>query len=354
MRLTAYLSAAVSRHTLVALAVLGAVYVAVDMVEAAAVARAGAAEALRLYPLRLPSVAAHVLPLASLLGSLSALGSLRRKGEWIALRSAGLGTPRLLLPLLLVPALGAILSAPLVLELAPRCQAELERRSFGGNRPDGSDRGLVWIAIERRLARIAPDRGGPREEVAIELDSKGLPTSWSAAGRAGGPAPRHWKRGAGWLRDGDFAKSFSSSNGALSSKALRLAPLSSGGRGLAGETLDRARLTAGIRAARETGHGAEPLEAQRALRRALIASCLLAPALGLLIAVSISESRATRLMLLGLAVAASQWAAIAAGWNGAVLGAWSSLWLWPGVAVLMALACAAAGLLSRKRATPRW
>ncbi|MFO8071228.1 MAG: LptF/LptG family permease [Polyangia bacterium] len=353
MRLTVYLAAAVSRHTLVALAILGAVYVAVDMVEAAAMARAGTAGALRLYPLRLPSVAAHVLPLALLLGSLSAVGSLRRKGEWTALRAAGLATPKLLVPLLLVPALGAILSAPLVLELAPRCQAELKGRSSGENRSSPSGREPFWIATEQRLVRLDPERPEPSAEISIELDSKGLPTSWSAAGRDGDFGPRRWERDAGWLRDGGFAESILAKDGEPVSKAVRLALLPGGGRGLAGETLDRARLAAGIRAAKEAGHGAEPLEAQRALRRALIASCLLAPALGLLIAVNTSESRATRLILLGLAVAASQWAAIAAGWNGAVLGVWSSLWLWPGVAVLIALACAVAGLLSWKRATPR-
>jgi lipopolysaccharide export system permease protein len=76
--------------------------------------------------LRIPSQLLLALPLAGLLGSMSAFHAMARSREITALRSAGVGLTRVLLYLLPVPFLFALLQFGLSQQLVPRAESSLK------------------------------------------------------------------------------------------------------------------------------------------------------------------------------------------------------------------------------------
>lgn len=86
----------------------------------------GVAGILRYALLRIPSELVIALPLAGLLGSMSAFYAMARSREITALRSAGIGLRRLLLYLLPVPVLFALLQVGLSQFLVPVSEAHLK------------------------------------------------------------------------------------------------------------------------------------------------------------------------------------------------------------------------------------
>jgi lipopolysaccharide export LptBFGC system permease protein LptF len=335
-RLHRYLARLSVRRVALALAVLGAIFGAVDLVEARSLVAAEAgAGPWGSYALRLPAVACHVLPLAATLGALLALGALRRAGEWEALLGAGLGPARLIPGLAVAPLLAAAVMAPLALEFAPRANAAWSRALSA--RDDGlEERAGRFLSLgDGTVARVAGGAGAWRPVALIRLpdgkhrgmrfeagaDEPGLPDgAWAAAARAAAALGSHEEPASAWS-------------------------------GLAGQTLPRARLAAAIEVRRRAGLDSAGLEAERALRHGLILACALLPLLGLGLAIVFDLARASALAALALALGAGTWLLLALAWNGAATGAWSADWICPGAPA--ALAAAVLGLmLSRRRGTP--
>ncbi len=86
----------------------------------------GFAGVLRYAVLRLPSELLIALPLAGLLGSMSAFYAMARSREITALRSAGVGLWRLLVYLLPVPLVFAVFHVALAQQLVPRAENALK------------------------------------------------------------------------------------------------------------------------------------------------------------------------------------------------------------------------------------
>jgi hypothetical protein len=303
LRLHRYLATAALLPTAGTLLLIAGIYACVDFVEMGSLSAVPAGRLVLSYPLKLPTVAAHVLPLALLLGVLLALSGLRRGGEWEALRSAGLSPLRLGLGLLVVPLAGAVLALPVVEWLGPTA---LQRFDAGaGLDRSAADTESVWT-VDREGTLVRRDGTGRCAKLEIERDSEGRATAFSVDSFA-------WRRGAGWGSAEQVVEC-----GRQGAADLALASLDRSD-GLAGASLPRAELGLAIERLERSGRDATPLRAQGA-------------------------GRATRLVALGLAVGAAYWLALATAWNGAVLGAWSELWISLGVPALFAVVAAGAAL----------
>jgi lipopolysaccharide export LptBFGC system permease protein LptF len=308
-----------------ALLLVCVVYASIDLVEAGSLTRVPAGQLLGAYPLKFPSIAAQMLPLALLFGVLLALSSLRLHGEWDALRSAGLSPLRLSPGLLAVPLLGVLVGLPLIEWLAPAGLARYQA-AVGAAPLDEAGRPRWSVEPDGALTRTG---GGDTAPLVIERDENGRAVSFEEDGRS-------WRRGRGWGIAGDAASS---------AAAVVVADIPTPAPGqLAGSSLTRFELSRTIHALESSGRDASPWAAQGALRLALIAACLVVPLLGLMIALGWSEGRASRLIALGLLVGAAYWLALATAWNGAVLGVWSVLWVSAGVPVLFGVLALLAGV----------
>jgi lipopolysaccharide export LptBFGC system permease protein LptF len=328
LRLHRYLATLAIRRLAIALALLAAVYAVIDLVEVQSLAAAGAgSRPLSWYPLRLPAIVAHVLPLAATLGALLALGSLRRHGEWEALLAAGVGPGRVVLGLAVGPLLAAFAMLPLVLELAPRANAGWSRAVAPPSEATGTAAEERWIAVDgQALARVARDGAGWFPKMLIEL-----------------PGATHRGKRIDVDRD---------QRGAAVAFGEHEEPPASSGSWLAGQTLPRTRLDRAIDARRGAGLDTAALEAERALRRGLILASALLPLLGLLLAVAWGFGRASALTTLALALGVGYWLLTAVAWNGAAAGAWPAAWICPGVPTVFTTASLAAVALLRPRDRP--
>jgi len=338
LRLDRYLVSLVALRSAGALLAACAIYASIDLVEATSLSEVPAADVLAAYPLRIPSVAAQVLPVALVLGVLLSVASSRGRGEWDALLSAGLSPGRLGAGLLAVPLAGAALAAALSHVLAPVALARYgELTSVGSSGPRGG--ASSWAADGRSLRRVDPggalilERDGEGRAVSVRLDG----------GREG--RTQEWRRSGGWVSDqarGGAEPRYAPPGGAPERPDM-----------LAGAALTTCRLEALAARLESEGASAADLRAQSALRTALAAACFLAPLLGLGLTLRGAESRPTRLAALGLAVSAAYWLGIAVAWNGAVAGAWSPKWVSLGVAGVFAVCGAAACAVRGGAATPR-
>ncbi|MDD5307235.1 MAG: LptF/LptG family permease [Deltaproteobacteria bacterium] len=323
MRVGRYLVAIVLARSAAALVLLVAVYAAVDVVETSQSFGMEATKAFASYPLRLPTAIVQALPLALLVGVLLALASLRKRGEWDALASAGISPARLAPWLLLAPFAGALLSAPLSRELVPRC---LERwQAAAGPTTRAFSEESLWTKAGRALVRCD---GGPgcREGVIIERGDKGLPLVFSTP--SGDGARQVWRTGRGWRNE----VSRESLRGIADASRFPVA-----GGLFVGAGLPSGRLAAAITAQKAAGRDTAPLEAEQGLRSALALSCLVLPILGLALGLTARRLEEVGLIALGLAAAFAYWFVLAATWNGAVLGLWSSEWVGSGVPALFVL-----------------
>jgi len=315
LRLHRYLASLTLVRAAGALVLVCGVYASIDLVEAGSLASVPGGELLTAYPLKLPGIAAQMLPLALLFGVLLALSRLRRGGEWDALRSAGLSPLRASVGLIAVPVLGALLALPLVEWLGPIGLARFQ--DAAGITSAGDNAQPQWTRTAGGALRRS---AGSREPaISIERDAEGRVLAY----RRGDAA---WRRGAGW----GAAEPQRSGPPGVSGETASMPAAGA----LAGAELTRPALERAIDALEVTGRDASALLAQGALRVALVAGCLLAPLLGLLIALRSEEDRASRLIALGLAVGAAYWLAVAVAWNGAVLGAWSARWVSIGAPIL--------------------
>jgi lipopolysaccharide export LptBFGC system permease protein LptF len=345
LRLSRYLAALALPRCAGTLVLVAVIYASVDLVEVGSLTGVSAVRLLLAYPFKLPSVAAQVLPLALIIGVLLTLSSLRRGGEWEALRSAGLSPRRLAVGLLVVPIIGAVLLVPVVEWLGPAASLAFERRITSGGEPAAET--AVWSADDRgSLSRADPSSGCP--DLLIERDADGRATAFESRerGRGNGQDPETivWRLGLGWTRRASTAAGQRCQPSAVSA-------WSGSAIGLGGASLSRGRLSETIDRLEGRGRDATELRAQGALRVALIEACLIVPLLGLLLALGWDEARATRLTALGLAVGAAYWLALATAWNGAVLGVWSPLWLSVGVPILFGMFAVVAAVRIGRAAT---
>lgn len=312
MRLTRYLARLVLVRAAAALAVLSAVYAAIDLVEASSYMGENL-DALHLYLFKLPLVLVHVSPLALLLGVQLCLAALRSRGEWDGIRSAGIGPRYLLWGFLMVPLVALPIYGMLVFHWAPAALSVWEKGLAAPS--DGET--FRWAQDGDRLEGYHPD--GPR--VQIQRDGTGQIKRWE--GSAGGASDVYgWQSGSGWTRN----------------PAPMEKPVVRHGEGgdlspwiLPGATLSPSELAAAVDTARHRGHDTAPLRAEQALRVALTAACFILPFWGLGLGLRTEEQRPTRLIGLGIGVAAAYWLCLATAWNGAMVGVWHPAWISAGV-----------------------
>jgi lipopolysaccharide export LptBFGC system permease protein LptF len=319
MRITVYLARGVLGRSAAVFLLVAVVYVAVDFVEASSLVQMPLGRFAAGYPYRLLSIVCYLLPLALMLGALLALGASRGRGELVALGAAGLSPARIHAALLAVPGVGALVSAALLAGPAP---AALHRWQQALDVPGAAGKAGDWCLADRWIA-LDDEPSGLR--VAIGRDSDGSALSWGRGAPDGtGPQDR-WRRGRGWIdgMQGRGAATLPDCAGD-GTKVDEGSPLV-----LPGATLTFPELAAAIGGMRLIGRDPAPLEAERALRIALSAFCLVLPLLGL--ALAGREGRPALLVARGLVIAALGWLALAAAWHGVAQGVFHPLVLSAGV-----------------------
>ena len=325
--LAGYLFLITLKRFLGSLALLLVIYISIDMVEATSIARSGGVDVLYAYPFKIPSIVTHVLPLAAVLGALLSYSHLACEGEWDAMLLAGLSPLRLATALMIVPLVVTMLSVPLTGSLAPSLLAVYESRTA----PESVEtERREWFRKGEWLIR---ESGGSERKtsLAIGRDREGRVTAWSRSYVDSNPIPAFpcegkgkmmeagfkavsWRRGQGWTDD-------SAHPAGLSTEGLSAPPVA-GAFGLVGASYTNAELDETAKELEDHGLNSLPLRAQTVLRSALSSACLIVPVLGLLLAMLSRSIRATRLVLLSIAVAAVYWLVLATAWNGATMGSW--------------------------------
>ncbi len=327
--LNRYLAVGGLKRSLAVLLLLTLIYTAVDIVEIRSLS--GDAGGPR-YLLKLPSLFGLLMPIALVLGGQLQIAALKKRGEWIAALSSGISPRSLAGSLLLPPAAGGIVAAWLVLYAGP---GMLARWDQGTERPPPETG--EWVRDGNALLKTDAD-GAPL--LVIERDAAGRPT---ARFDKASPA-HHWRASKGWEESTAVA--------GWPRPVIALPDRRTGGSPtvLPGATLTLTQLDDEIRLRRRLGHVVTSLEAERALRFALIAACLLLPLATLGLAVPSPESRASRLVAAGLVASLLYWMLAAAAWNAVAMGLLPPRGLSAAVPLLfLALTAAVLGLRRRIR-----
>ncbi len=319
MRITRYLAGNVLTRSVSTLALLVTVYAAIDFVETSSLHDEPLSHLLFAYPFRIPMIISQVMPLALALGVLLALASSRSRGEWDAMRAAGISPFSLAKNLLIVPLLGVLVSMPILAEIAPRALLAWRSGFVQGASKQAALPG--WCKEDSNLVKEADSTG---THIVIGRSGDGSPLSWTRSDPAI-PSGSVWQPEQGW-RSKDVRKLRTTRCSPLDERVQLNASMS-----LPGASLSVKQLLAATSAARSKGLQDAPLRAELALRIALAAACLIVPLLGLGLGLLGEESRSTRLVARGLIAAAVFWLSLVAVWNGASLGVWSPNWVAVGV-----------------------
>ncbi|MCP4676264.1 MAG: LptF/LptG family permease [Deltaproteobacteria bacterium] len=319
MRITRYLAGNVLTRSVLTLALVVTVYAAIDFVETSSLHDAPLTQLLFYYPLRIPMIVSQVLPLALSLGVLLALASSRSRGEWDAMRAAGISPAILAKSLLVIPLVGVLVSLPILAEIAPR--ALLAWHS--GFIQDAS-KSIPLPSWCKEGSNLIKEAGPNGTHIIIGRSTEGSPLLWTRSDPTF-PKGDVWRPEHGWQL-ADVRKPHIARCSSLDERVRLTSSMS-----LPGASLTVKQLLAATSKARSKGLRDAPLRAEMALRIALAAACLIVPLLGLGFGLLGEESRSTRLVARGLIGAAVFWLSLAAAWNGASLGAWSPNWVAIGV-----------------------
>jgi lipopolysaccharide export system permease protein len=137
--------------------------------------------------LRIPGVMLLALPLAGLLGSMSAFYAMARNREITALRTAGVGLSRLLLYLLPVPFLFALLQFGLSEKLVPAAEARLATWWESTSPLESKPADPQWVRTSNGIILFERSSGDGRTLLDVRIyatDQQGLLTLRTRARRA--------------------------------------------------------------------------------------------------------------------------------------------------------------------------
>jgi lipopolysaccharide export system permease protein len=137
--------------------------------------------------LRVPSELVLALPLAGLLGSMSAFYAMARTREITALRTAGVGLNRILLYLLPVPLLFALLQFGLSQQLVPAAEASLKAWWDSTAPLDGKPPRAQWVRTSNGVLLFERNSADGKQLLDVriyERDAQGLLTLRTRADRA--------------------------------------------------------------------------------------------------------------------------------------------------------------------------
>lgn len=298
------------------------VFAAIDVVEVSAMTGFNGA-GLVAYRLKLPALVGLLLPVALVIGVQLTQSSLKKSGEWVAALASGISPASWGVRLMGIPLIAAVGATPLVLDLGPRMLARFHD-SIGALGPATTSGESQWVKQGRWLIRMGAD---DTPDLVLSRDGVGRALSrWTVPTDREREAPvATWHRGTGWRREpvSDHLR-----DGLSHLPHRHVTPKAAM---LPGDTLPIGALSAAIRNARSLGRPARLLEAERALRVALILGCLVMPLVGVGLSLSSREQRASRLIALGLGVTATYWFLATLAWHGVALGLLSFGWLAGGV-----------------------
>lgn len=307
----------------ISLLVLLVVFISIDIVETAALARVQGGAIVLWYLLKLPSVAALLLPLALALGVSLQLASLKNSDEWDAMSAGGICPWASFSRLMATPLLVTLLAVPLYTHVGPGALSMFARRIASENREE-RDSQEDWFLLDGRFVKL--DRKHQRGTV---IERK--------AGRASVRYDFTLGQGAEtalvWRQEGGFCNEPMPEEIRSIPRPPRAEPAAPGIL-VAGAALTRPKLAERIAALRSAGYPTAPYEAEQALRVALILACFLLPFGALLVSLGAGVERATRLTGIAIAAAVLFWLIVATAWNGAHLGVWPTWMLSHGAPAL--------------------
>jgi lipopolysaccharide export system permease protein len=133
----------------------------------------GLAGILHYAVLRIPGELVVALPLAGLLGSMSAFYAMARSREITALRSAGVGLWRVLLHLLPVPFLFALLHIGLTQQLVPLAESELKAWWDSTIPLESKPADPQWVRTNRGIALFERNSADGRRLLGLRIYERG-------------------------------------------------------------------------------------------------------------------------------------------------------------------------------------
>ena len=161
MILSRYLFRIASRHILLTGFALLVVFAVIEFFDSARVVLGplgSAGDALKYYALRLPHQLLMILPLAVLLGSVTAYGGLVRSREILAARAGGVSTARLAIPGMIAALLFGLAAAGMAEWVVPRTDKEADRvrvEVFKGFTAEWTRFNAAgWFRVPGGLARV--------------------------------------------------------------------------------------------------------------------------------------------------------------------------------------------------------
>jgi hypothetical protein len=236
--------------------------------------------------------------------------SLRKSGEWDAVLASGISPRFLVSRMMVTPLAASLLAALLLLFVGPLMlavwNAKLTPSPKGRDVPTEAE----WVTLDRRLVKLDRHR---EPIVVLERDARGRPTALYRAPRSDAP-------GAAWTPSDGWSARTMPPHLRTVPAAVSRPPEERSRTVLPGATLTVGQLASEIRNRRSLGRSGALLEAERALRFAVIAACLVLPLTMLLICYRTREPRASRLVASGLGVAVLYWLVASVAWNGVSFG----------------------------------
>ncbi len=309
--LTRYVAGGTFWRAGAALLVLLVVFISIDIVETTARVRAPEGAVVFWYLLKLPSVAALLLPLALTLGASLEVASLKNSAEWDAMSASGISPRKSFSRLLAAPLVATLLAVPLYTHLGPGALSMFARRVDPENDEEEDPRD-EWFLSGGKFVK----QDGKRQQGTVIEGSRG----WASA-RYDFSLGSHTDKALVWRQDGGFR--YEPLREEIRSIPRPPAPEpAAAGMFLAGANLTAPKLAERIARLQSAGHPTAPYEAEQALRIALILACFLLPFGALLITLGTKEERATRLTGIAIAAAVLFWLLVATAWNGALLDIW--------------------------------
>jgi hypothetical protein len=309
-RLGRYLAWGVLKRSLASLVLVAVIYLAIDIVEVKSSSHVSTDEWLLWYGFKLPSLVGLLMPIGLVLGVQLMTATLRKSGEWDAVLASGISPRFIVSRMMVTPLAASLLAALLLLFVGPLMLAVWNAKLTPLPRSRNGPTEAKWVKIERRLVKLDRHR---EPIVVLERDARGRPTALYRSPRSDAP-------GAAWTpSDGWSARPMPPHLRTVTAAISR--PFEECSRTvLPGATLTIGQLASEILNRRSLGISGALLEAERALRFAVIAACLVLPLTMLLICYRTREPRASRLVASGLCVAVLYWLLASAAWNGVSFG----------------------------------
>ncbi len=308
-------------------------YLAIDIVEFTNIFNIGADSLFKVYVFKLPSALSFLLAPAVSLGASLCKADIHRSGELDAIQAAGIGTLRIVFYLICVSIIAVPLSFLLSFVLVPTATAKFEAEIRGFSVNTETLNNFLWTFQNDAFVRII-DNGNIDE--LLNIDDQGLALKRFTRKSDKDVSIERSQEIIAW--DAESGWRIEKGVNIFSDQVLFKPPAFSAANVLPGQSLSSEELKQAAIIAQNIGLSDGALRAEKALRKAIVAACIVISTLVLTIMFVFQIKNAGAAALVSLAVTALYWLASAVAWNGTASEIWHDYWLSIGVPVLFAIA----------------